>query len=193
MSSNSDKYEDPNPVVGGLLERFYAQVSTLVAPLAAQDVLDAGCGEGLGLTRLAPVLPGRVTGFDLSEEAVSRARAAHPAGTFSIEDITALPYDDGAFDLVICMEVLEHLPEPAKALRELKRVCRGHLLLSVPHEPWFQLGNLVRGQWRETWGNHPEHVQHWGKRSFQRFLESELRAVELHGSFPWIIARARAR
>ena len=193
MSSNAAKYADPNPVVGGLLDRFYTRVRTLVAPLAPQDVLDAGCGEGFGLTRLAPVLPGRITGFDLSEQAVERARRAHPAGSFSIEDITALPYEDGAFDLVICMEVLEHLPEPTLALRELKRVSRGHLVLSVPHEPWFQLGNLVRGQWTSTWGNHPEHIQHWGRRSFGRFLDTELRAVEIHGSFPWILARARAR
>lgn len=179
-------------MVGGLLGRFYDRVGAMVAPLGAVDVLDAGCGEGLGLTRLRPVLPGRITGFDLSEDAVGHARRAHPDGAFSVEDITALPYDDGAFDLVLCLEVLEHLDQPELALRELKRVSRSHLVLSVPHEPWFQLGNLARGQWRETWGNHPEHVQHWGRRSFGRFLERELRAVEVVGSFPWVIARARS-
>ena len=90
MSTNSDKYADPNPVVGGLLGRFYDAVGTLVAPLGAVDVLDAGCGEGLGLERLRPVLPGAITGLDQSVTAITEARERLPDGTFSVEDIGAL-------------------------------------------------------------------------------------------------------
>jgi len=190
-SSNAQKYSDSNPVVRVLMGRFFSRARELVEPLAPQNVLDAGCGEGLALQELRPLLPGSITGFDMSETAVGHAQRTHPDGTFSVEDLYDLPYEDNAFDLVICMEVLEHLDDPGRGLRELKRVCSNHLLLSVPHEPFFQLGNFVRGKYPETRGNHPEHVQHWGKRSFRTFLEQELQGVQVVRSFPWLIARGR--
>jgi SAM-dependent methyltransferase len=56
------------------------------------------------------------------------------AGLDLVSDITAIPEPDGSFDAVLCTEVLEHLPEPTKALRELARLLRqgGHLILTAP-------------------------------------------------------------
>jgi ubiquinone/menaquinone biosynthesis C-methylase UbiE len=103
----------------------------------------------------------------------------------------ALPFPARSFDLVFCLEVLEHLDTPAEALAELARVTRQTLIVSVPFEPWFTLGNLARAKHLATWGNFPEHVQHWNTRSFRRFLAQAFDDVHVEVAFPWIVARCR--
>jgi hypothetical protein len=63
----------------------------------------------------------------------------------------------------------------------------------VPHEPWFRLGSFARGKYLKSWGNHPEHVNHWNPKSFQRFLSAQAELIEIRTSMPWIIARCRPR
>jgi 2-polyprenyl-3-methyl-5-hydroxy-6-metoxy-1,4-benzoquinol methylase len=195
MSSNRQKYQSGNPVVGRLMDRFFTRVAGRVSTASPRTLLDAGCGEGLALTRLAGAHSADVTGFDVSPDAVARCQAAHPSGRFSVEDIHALPYPDASFDFVICLEVLEHLERPMDALGELARVSRGQLLISVPHEPWFQLGNLARGQHIAGFGNHPEHVQHWGRRGLEAWLQSHPRVThaDVSSAFPWLLADVRTR
>ena len=57
-------------------------------------------------------------------------------------------------------------PSPRKALRELTRVCAGHLFLTVPHEPFFRAGNLARGRYLSRLGSTPGHLSTWGRRGF---------------------------
>lgn len=197
-TSNHEKYtvDAQNPIVRRLMDRLFNRVRQQLGPLRPQTYLDAGCGEGHALHELRELLPNaQVTGFDLNPDAVAFCQAQHPEATFTVESIYDLPYADGQFDVVVCMEVLEHLETPQIALHELARVCGGDLILSVPFEPWFQLGNLARGKYREGWGNHPEHIQHWGLRSFRRFVERETKLVDIsvHEAWPWIVAHARTR
>jgi SAM-dependent methyltransferase len=196
-TSNHRKYTQgaKNPVVRRLLDNLFAEVARELRGLGPSELLDAGCGEGHALVHLGDAVPPRVVGFDLNPDAVAHCAQAFPAGAFTVEDIRALPYADASFDAVLCIEFLEHLDDPAGALAELGRVCRGHLVLTVPFEPWFQLGNLARGQHLAGWGNHPEHVQHWGVASFRRFLERDagLVDVRVRPSFPWLVATARVR
>ena len=58
----------------------------------------------------------------------------------SVGSLTSLPFPNETFDLIICSEVIEHIPEDAKAVSELGRVLKkgGTLLLSVPHDSAFQ-------------------------------------------------------
>ncbi|MGI0055179.1 MAG: methyltransferase domain-containing protein [Thermoplasmata archaeon] len=92
-------------------------------------VLDVGCGIG-NLTRtFAPLLApgGELTGVDLSERMIAIAqRETRPVATVSIDfrvgSATTLPFPDGGFDRVSSNIVLEHLPDPAGAIREMHRV-----------------------------------------------------------------------
>ncbi len=190
-TSNYEKFQTGNPVVRKLIDRFYGKVERLVAPLGPQTVLDAGCGEGETLERLGGLLDGAVTGIDLNPESVEFAARRIPSGTFQVGDLTALPFEDDSFDLVLCLEVLEHIPDPGPALAELSRVCRGQIVLSVPSEPWFRLGSLARGKYLKGWGNHPEHVNHWNPRSLRRFLETSTEVVAVERSTPWLVAQVR--
>ena len=108
-------------------------------------ILDIGCGEGRH-TGAAYEREGVVAiGADLNYEDLLKARerlefhdhiGAHGNGSWhlSVTDITCMPFKDGEFDVVICSEVLEHIPEDSKAIRELIRILKpgGNLIVSVP-------------------------------------------------------------
>lgn len=60
---------------------------------------------------------------------------AHPGLNFAADLLGGLPFKDESFDTVFCSQVLEHLPDPKRALEEMARILKkeGHLILSVPH------------------------------------------------------------
>ena len=191
-SSNYAKFQTSNPVVRALIDRFYDRIERTVSPLGATSLLDAGCGEGETLSRLAR-LPARVVAIDADPGAVEFTRARFPGLEVRRESVYELGFADREFDLVICLEVLEHLDDPRAALVELARVTARDLVLSVPHEPWFRAGSLLRGKHVRTLGNHPEHVNRWNRRRFAAQLETTVEVVSLSGSFPWLIAHAHPR
>lgn len=100
------------------------------------DLLDVGCGPGtitIDLARL--VAPGRVVGLDRSAEVLAQAEAAAADAGVTLEwrcgDVYALPYPDACFDVVHAHQVLQHLSDPVRALREMRRVLRPGGLLAA--------------------------------------------------------------
>jgi ubiquinone/menaquinone biosynthesis C-methylase UbiE len=191
MAAAQEKYRDPNPVVRFVLRRFFDRVGAVLRETAPASILDAGCGEGELVRR--GVLPAAVpvVSLDLNAESLSYFRAHCGPRALVRASLDALPFADGRFDAALCLEVLEHLPDPAAALRELSRVTRKAVILSVPHEPYFRMGNVLRGKHLERWGDHPEHIQHWNFRSFGTLLQPHFRQVCLINAFPWIVAYCR--
>jgi SAM-dependent methyltransferase len=190
QTSNDKKYAaaNQNPVVKWLLGRFFTSIRS-IWPDGLSSVLDAGCGEGHALINLQDCLPDRVVGFDQNQLVIEFCRQELPAFEFRVDNI----YDTSlreTFDLVMSLEVLEHLHEPAVALAELRDLSGQWVLLSVPFEPWFQIGNFFRGKYWSRLGNHPEHVQHWNPKTFRRFIDDVggLQLTELTTAGPWIIA-----
>jgi len=141
--------------------------------------------------RLAPTLPQRVVAVDHNEECLAQVRDRLLFAEVSRESVYALDFDDRSFDLVLCLEVLEHLERPGVALEELRRVCRRDLVLSVPHEPFFRLGSLARGKYWRMLGRHPEHLRARNRRTFRAFLVRHVEVRELTIAFPWLIAHCR--
>jgi SAM-dependent methyltransferase len=94
-------------------------------------ILDVGCGTGANLELLAEY--GAAEGVDVSPAALAFCRAR---GLRNVRQGEAekLPYDDGAFDLVTALDVVEHLDDDVAGLREMRRVLRpgGRALLFVP-------------------------------------------------------------
>jgi 2-polyprenyl-3-methyl-5-hydroxy-6-metoxy-1,4-benzoquinol methylase len=190
-TTNHQKFQTGNPIVRRLIGNFFGRVRASLAACEYASLLDAGCGEGHTLDTLADLLPERVAGFDINPDCVAFARQRLPQHIeLQAASIYEIPYPDNHFDVVVCCEVLEHLDRPHEALAELKRVARQHLIISVPYEPWFQLGSLLRGKYLSTWGNHPEHVNHWNPRSLRRFLSEGGIEAEVQVAFPWLIAAA---
>jgi SAM-dependent methyltransferase len=191
-STNYAKFRSGNPVVDRFIDRYFRVLGALVESLSPTSVLDAGCGEGETIARLSDRLPPRVVGVDLSEDSVSHARRRLPRAEISQGSVYDLKFAPRSFDLVLCLEVLEHLDQPARALGELCRVSGRDIVLSVPWEPWFRLGSLGRGRHVRGLGNHPEHVQRWTRRGFRDLLAPRLELVALSPAFPWLVAHCRA-
>lgn len=96
-------------------------------------VLDLGCGDGLFLELLKKEKGIAGIGLDISEAAVSKARAKGlDARVFDFTE-SKLPFKDNGFRTVILFDVLEHLYEPQKLLAEVYRVAEKSLILSVPN------------------------------------------------------------
>jgi ubiquinone/menaquinone biosynthesis C-methylase UbiE len=96
-------------------------------------LLDVGCGTGNLLERLG----GRFecAGCDPAEEMLQRARARNPGVDLRVAPAEELPFEDGCFDAVLCIEVMRYLADPRPALRELVRVLRPGGLALVTFAP----------------------------------------------------------
>ena len=98
----------------------------------AARALDLGCGDG----RLTAELDaGVLTAADVSAGALSRARQRLPEATFAeLEPDAPLPFGDGAFELVLCAETVEHVRDVQLLLSEVRRVLHpgGTLALTTP-------------------------------------------------------------
>ena len=192
-----DKYGSRNPVVRRIMRGFEDALSGLFVKAAPSSVHEIGCGEGYWVLRWnRSGIAAR--GADFSSEAIRLARlnAAEQgvsADLFEVRSIYELEAQRDGADLLVCLEVLEHLERPDEALRALQRVVRNHLIVSVPREPVWRLLNLARGKYVADLGNTPGHVQHWSARAFTQLLARYFQLVEVRTPLPWTMALCRPR
>ncbi|WP_102143002.1 class I SAM-dependent methyltransferase [Mycobacterium hubeiense] len=108
---------------------------------AGRDVLEAGCGEGYGADLIADVAR-RVIGLDYDPTAVAHVRARYPRVEMLHGNLAELPIDDGAVDVVVNFQVIEHLWDQAQFVAECFRVLRpgGVLMMSTPNRITFSPG-----------------------------------------------------
>jgi SAM-dependent methyltransferase len=144
-----------------------AELDRLPLPATA-TVLDAGCGSGRTMQELVEY--GEVHGVELDPEAAEVARS-RGHGEVQIGRLEELPWGDGSFDLIACLDVIEHTEDDRVTLRELRRVCKpgGRLLLTVP-------------AYQALWSLHDEANHH-----FRRYSRPTLRAAAVESG--WRVER----
>jgi SAM-dependent methyltransferase len=132
---------------------------------ANAKILDAGCGSGRNMVDLAR--HGQVTGVELSEPSVEIARERN-CGEVIAGSVLEMPFADGAFDLAVSLDVIEHLEDDVAALRELRRTVApgGALLVTVPAYQWL-------------WSGHDE-INHHHRRYTRGTLESAAQRAGWH-------------
>ncbi|MBV8990570.1 MAG: class I SAM-dependent methyltransferase [Solirubrobacterales bacterium] len=144
-----------------------AELDRLALPAGAR-VLDAGCGSGRTLDELADY--GEVYGIELDEQAAAAARA-RGRGEVRIGRLEELPWEADTFELITCLDVIEHTPDDLVTLRELRRVCKpgGWLVVTVP-------------AYEALWSLHDEANHH-----YRRYSRRTLRAAARGAG--WRVAR----
>ncbi len=186
-------------------------------------VLDIGCGNGRHTGAVYDLNEVTAVGADLCLDDLKTAKerlkwhdgmVAHQNGSwaFSMADITALPFADQSFDLVICSEVLEHVPNHKQAVQEILRVLKpGHdLVVSVPRfwPEWIcwalsteyhntkgghiriytrrKLERLIRRNGARKWATHFAHALHapfWWLKCLVGPERNDIALVELYHRF----------
>ncbi|UED87225.1 methyltransferase domain-containing protein [Streptomyces profundus] len=122
-----------------------------------QALLDIGCGPGTLTADLAGrVAPGPVTAVDHAPGILAAARAeAESRGLtdirFATADAHALAFDDDSFDVVHAHQVLQHLPDPVRALREMRRVCRPGGVVAVRDADYAAMTWFPEHRGLDTW------------------------------------------
>ncbi len=194
-AGNEQKHETSNPLQRYLIGRFHSEVLRLLAVAQPTAILDLGCGEGYVLQALVDAgVSARLVGVDRSTTAVHAAHQRLGDRAEIIEDDVRADHDlAGEFDVVMMLEVLEHLDDPAGTLEMLSALTAGHVVVSVPHEPFFRGMNLLRLKNVRRWGSDPEHVQHWTRRGFIREVQKSFALVESGRAFPWTLLLLQPR
>lgn len=183
------KYGTTNPVVQKLLAAWMGKLQGVLGTPTGVTV-DVGVGEGFALERMFPSGP-EVIALEYRHDKAVVASERLESVSVVRGDAGVLPFPDASADLVTSIEVLEHLPGFEQAVAEMARICRGRLVVSVPWEPWFRLGNLGRGKNVRRMGNDPEHVQFFTPARLRGALGEHFAEVRVIKAFPWLIAEAR--
>lgn len=186
------KEASKNPVERWMVKGFSDALQAAL-PATASRVLEVGCGEGRQLTAVGTRYRGcELVGLDLPDVELEEHWGDVPSEMVQGSAL-ALPFADRSFDLVMAIEVIEHLPDPEQALREIGRVASDAVVLSVPWEPVWRLGNLARGRYVKAIGNTPGHIQHFSRRGFARLIGRHLDVATVLRPVPWTMVRAQAR
>lgn len=126
---------------------------------ADQTVLDVGCGVGATSVYLAKKHGCRVVGVDISEQMIARSEerskreGVQNQVEFRVASATALPFQEGHFDAVICESVTTFIEEKAKAICEYARVTKSGGCVGLNEETWIKtpppedLVQFVRSTW----------------------------------------------
>lgn len=131
-----------------LSEQDYLELYSTIGLTPSQSnytLLEIGCGEGIHCNHLQNI-GYKVTGVDISEEAIRIAKAKVSAGSFVVGDARELNFADDSFDIVLCIMVLHHFyySDIDKILQESIRVCKpgGKLILVEPNN-YYLYNNLA--------------------------------------------------
>lgn len=149
------------------------------------SALDVGCGDGTFLNFLKEQNRGLIlTGVDISEQALSISKEKG-FETFQADVSSQLPFKDKTFDYCVCSEVLEHIPNSEDLLKEMRRISRNGVLVSVPNIAlWKHRCRLFfRGSFPIQWLLEPrEHIRFFSIKDFIKTAKASgfnVRAVKV--------------
>lgn len=147
--------------------------------LAPTNLLDIGSGRGVFVWPLLTEFPRLdVTCMDLRQDRVDDLLAVHKGGILRLDaikgDAKSLPFPDKSFDVVTLLEVLEHMKDPGKAIKEAIRVSRRNIIISVP----------------STEDNNPEHIHLLDKKTLQTMISEAGAKPRFQGVLNHLIAVA---
>lgn len=167
----------------GWLNGATGEITRGVRVDATDTVIDVGCGDG-AFVHFCARQGAEVYFIDRDEARLARTSAkiaSSPARGYRaiLSDCDPIPLDDGIGDLVICTEVLEHVPDPRKFLGELIRITRpgGQLLITVPDSRSEQ---FVAVSAPPQYFQEPNHIRVFSKEDFRDLVLGAGLHIESH-------------
>ncbi len=189
------EYQNQNPVAQRLFDNFFSKIGEIISLLDKNDrVLEVGCGAGISSRRIQGMLSGQsLEVSDVDPRYVMKLKETNFPLPVQQESVLQLNRNDGAYDCVCLLEVLEHVPDYERALSELFRVSRKYVVVSVPSEPLWRFLNMLRGKYLNHWGNTPGHVNHWSPGAIRKLISKYGIVVKTFHPLPWTIVLARVK
>lgn len=162
-----------------LAPSFYNRLSNVCSAAGSGNaLLNVGCSDGT-FERMLSARFRRIVGVDINPAEIEAAKANAPKNaSFVVADAQKLPFDSGAFDVVVCSEVLEHIENDLKAVDEMLRVLKqgGRLVLTVPQKNYPFTYDPVNAVLEFLAGRHlPLGV--WGYGDERVYTEASIRAL----------------
>jgi 2-polyprenyl-3-methyl-5-hydroxy-6-metoxy-1,4-benzoquinol methylase len=146
LESIVPEYESGSRLVKWLFHKRLAWATKQVQKHTAKKdiaILDAGCGNGIWIKKLAEQGYTNLHGIDFNEHVVE---IGIPGAQFKCGDLAQTGYKDQQFDVIAILDVIEHIPDPTNVIIELKRILKpnGILLASLPTEhAIYKLGRFI--------------------------------------------------
>jgi len=194
---NKLEYESQNPISKILYANFYKKIDIIIRKYIEErfSVLEVGCGAAesslrihFTLSNLKPKVPFEASEYDIRY--VEKINSLNYPFKVTHETVYNLKRDNGAFDLIFLLEVLEHLEFPEKAVEELFRVSSKYVVISVPNEPIWRMANMARFQYLKDFGNTPGHINHYNEKKLAKIIKPYGKVIKVFKPFPWLIMLA---
>ncbi len=187
---NIHKYQTSNPLKIHFIINFLNTVINELDNFNPASLLDLGGGEGIVSRLIKDKLNLSTDIADISLGSLNIAGRLTTSNRI-LADIYNLPFQNGSYETVICLEVLEHLNHPEKALKEIGRVTSAGAIISVPNTPFFRLGNLFSLKNLKNFGDDPGHRMSFNTQKLKKMLKKEFNKIEVYNCGFWLVGVVR--
>jgi ubiquinone/menaquinone biosynthesis C-methylase UbiE len=189
------EYSSNNVISRILINNFYEKLrKVIIIPILPQirSIIEIGCGAGESTKKILKMVCNvkyEATEYDLRY--IDALNNKNLPFKISQENVYGLNKEENSYDCVIMLEVLEHLENYELALKEIFRVSRKYVIISVPNEPIWRILNILRFKYVKQFGNTPGHINHWGSSELRQLITKYGLIVKMAMPLPWLIIIAK--
>ena len=150
-----------------------------------KNILELGSGEGQ-ICSLLHKLGFEIYGIDNDLTRVNFTKKNNPKVTFIHDDIFKHKRLK-KIDLILCLEVLEHVKDYNKAIHSIYKLTDKYAIISVPNEPIWRLLNFIRGKYLLKFGNTPGHLNNWTSKQIAFEVSRKFNILDIKTPLPWTV------
>lgn len=163
---------------GFLIPIVEKEIADLAMSSSSRRLFDAGCGNGY-FSKYISKKGWEVIGIDKSESGIREAKKSGSSCSFFVRSAYEdLSEEFGKFDIVVSLEVIEHLYDPRTFVKQLAKLVDhdGHIIISTPYHGYLKnlvmaLAGKLDGHFTALWDN--GHIKFWSRRTLRILLEEQ--------------------